>query len=100
VVIPCEGTVAVPLNMGLVRWTKHPMLAKAYLDWLLSPEAQGIWADSFWLPIIKEYMTDNAKKKMKPLYGTYDSIFSVSIKDKAKIIGPYREAWVKEVKRQ
>jgi putative spermidine/putrescine transport system substrate-binding protein len=100
VVIPCEGTVAVPLNIGVVRWTKRPQLAKAYMDWLLGPEAQGIWADSYWQPILTEYMTDNARKKMKPLYGSYDTLISVPIKEKAKIIGPYRKAWVKEVKRQ
>lgn len=41
VVIPAEGTGAVPLNMGMVKWTKRPRLAAAYLDWLLSPEAPG-----------------------------------------------------------
>lgn len=100
VVIPCEGTVAVPLNIGMVRWTKKPLLSAAYLDWLISPEAQGIWADSFWQPIIKEYLTENAKQKMKPLYGNYDTVIAVSIKDKAKIIGKYRKAWVKEIKRK
>lgn len=100
VVIPCEGTVAVPLNMGMVRWAKRPKLAKAYLDWLLSPEAQGIWADSYWQPIIPEYMTENAKKKMAPLHGSYDVIKSVAIKEKAKIIGAYRKAWAEQIKRR
>lgn len=100
VVIPREGTVAVPLVMGMVKWAKHPQLAKAYLDWLLGPEAQGLWADSFWLPIIPEYMTDNARQKMKPLFGSYDSIISVSIKDKAAMIGGYSKAWVEQIKRK
>ncbi|MEE8304585.1 MAG: extracellular solute-binding protein [Candidatus Tectomicrobia bacterium] len=100
VVIPCEGTIATPLGMGLVKWAKRPELAKAYLDWLFSPEAQGIWADSYWQPIIQEYATESAKKKMKPLYGSYDSVKSVPILDKQPIIDPYKKAWLKEVKRK
>lgn len=100
VVIPCEGTIASPLGMGLVKWAKRPQLAKAYLDWLLSPEAQGIWADSYWQPIISEYMTENAKKKMQPLHGSYDLVKNVSILAKQPIIDPYKKAWLEEVKRQ
>jgi putative spermidine/putrescine transport system substrate-binding protein len=100
VVIPCEGTVSVPLAMGLVKWSKRPELAKAYLDWLLSPEAQGIWADSFWLPILPEFMSDSAKQRMKPLYGSYDLIKPVSIAEKRKMIGDYRTAWRDQIRRK
>ena len=100
VIIPCEGTVAVPLAMGMVRWAKRPEMAKAYLDWLLSPEAQGIWADSFWVPIIQDYMTDQARQRMKPLHGTYDLIKPVSIAEKRSIIGNYRNAWRDQIRRQ
>lgn len=100
VVIPCEGTVSVPLAMGMVKWSKRPQLAKAYLDWLLSPEAQGIWADSYWLPIIPEFMSEQAKLRMKPLHGTYDLIKPVSIAEKLKIIGTYRTAWRDQIRRQ
>lgn len=99
VVIPCEGTIATPLAMGMVTWAKRPLLAKAYLDWLVGPEAQGIWADSYWLPVISEYMTENAKKKMKPLHGSYANVKSVPILEKQDIIDPYKEAWLKEIKR-
>ncbi len=100
VVIPCEGTVSTPLNIGLVKWAKRPQLAKAYLDWLLSPEAQGIWADSYWLPIIPEYMTENAKKKMKPLYGTYDSIIKIDLTTKRALVDPVKQAWIDNIKRR
>jgi putative spermidine/putrescine transport system substrate-binding protein len=100
VVIPCEGTVSVPLAMGLVKWAKRPQLAKAYLDWLLSPEAQGIWADSYWLPILPEYMSERAKQRMKPLFGTYDLIKPVSISEKRAIIGSFRTAWRDQIRRQ
>jgi putative spermidine/putrescine transport system substrate-binding protein len=100
VVIPCEGTVAAPLAMGMVKWSKRPQMAKAYLDWLLSPEAQGIWADSYWLPILPEYMTQQAKDRMKPLYGTYDLVKPVSIGEKRAMIGDYRTAWRDQIRRQ
>jgi putative spermidine/putrescine transport system substrate-binding protein len=100
VVIPCEGTISVPLAMGMVKWSKRPELAKAYLDWLLSPEAQGIWADSYWLPILPEYMTEQAKVRMKPLYGSYDLIKPISIADKRKLIGDYRNAWRDQIRRK
>jgi len=100
VVIPCEGTVAVPLGVGMVKWTKRPLLAKAWLDWLLSPEAQGIWADSYWMPIFPEYMTDRARERMKPLYGSYDTVKSVSIAEKKSIIADYRSAWRDEIRRK
>lgn len=100
VVIPCEGTVTVPLNIGLVKWAKRPLLAKAYLDWLLSPEAQGLWADSYWRPIIPEYITENAKKRMTPLHGTYDSIVKIEILTKRNMVDPLKQAWLENVKRQ
>ncbi len=100
VVVPCEGTVSVPLAMGMVKWSKRPQQAKAYLDWLLSPEAQGIWADSYWLPILPEFMSDKAKQRMKPLHGSYDLIKSVSIGEKAAMIGNYRNAWRDQVRRK
>ncbi len=100
VVIPCEGTIATPLAMGMVKWAKRPKLAMAYLDWLLSPEAQGIWADSYWLPAIREYMTENAKKKMKPLHGDYKLVKSVPILEKQDIIDPYKKAWLEQIKRK
>lgn len=100
IVIPCEGTVSVPLAMGMVKWSKRPQLAKAYLDWLLSPEAQGIWADSYWLPILPEFMSAQAKERMKPLHGSYDLIKSVSIAEKRAMIGDYRNAWRDQIRRK
>lgn len=100
VVIPAEGTVEVPLAMGMVKWAKRPRLARAYLDWLLGPEAQGLWAESYWRPIIPEYMTAKARRKMSPLAGSYEAVIPVPIKEKAAMIEDYRQAWLEQVKRQ
>ena len=101
VVLPCEGTIATPLGMGMVTWAKRPQLAKAYLDWLVSPEAQGIWSDSYWLPIIPEYMTEAAKKKMVPLHGSYaKQVKAVPLLEKLPIIDAYKKEWLEQVKKQ
>ena len=92
--------IATGLAIGMVKWSKRPEGAKAYLDWLLSPEAQGIWADSYWLPILPEFMSEQAKERMKPLHGTYDLIKPVSIGEKRAIIGAYRTAWRDQIRRQ
>lgn len=99
VVIPCEGTVAVPLSISKTAWAKRPQLAEAYLDWLLSPEAQGLWADSYWQPIIPEYMTEKARERMTPLHGDYGTVFDIPLTDKAKIVEPLKAAWNEQVKR-
>jgi ABC-type Fe3+ transport system substrate-binding protein len=84
----------------LGEWAKRPQLAKAYLDWLLSPEAQGIWADSYWQPIIPEYLTENAKTRMKPLHGSYSSIIKIDIPTKRDMVDPLKQAWLETIKRQ
>lgn len=52
VVIPEEGTIAMPLVMGLVAGGPHPDLTKRYLDWLLTEEAQRLMAASFFQPVV------------------------------------------------
>jgi putative spermidine/putrescine transport system substrate-binding protein len=51
VVIPEEGSTAMPLVMGLVKGAPHEAEAKKYLDWLLTPEAQGLMAESYFRPV-------------------------------------------------
>jgi len=100
VVIPCEGTVSVPLNIAVTAWAKRPKLAEAYLDWLLGPEAQGIWADSYWQPIVADYMTAKAKERLKPLHGSYDKIIKIELAKKASIVEPLKKAWAEAIKRR
>jgi hypothetical protein len=45
-------------------------------------------------------MSEQARERMKPLYGTYDLIKPVSIADKRAIIGDYRTAWRDQIRRQ
>jgi len=99
VVIPCEGTGSTALAMGMVRWAKHPELARVYLDWLLSSEAQGLWADSYWHPIIDAYMTAKARERMQPLSGSADLVKSVPIAYKQASAEPLRDLWKANIAR-
>jgi putative spermidine/putrescine transport system substrate-binding protein len=40
-IYPSEGSVAFPNAIGIVKGTKHLALAEAYINWVLSPEAQA-----------------------------------------------------------
>src|SRR5581483_11000945 len=52
VVIPEEGTITMPLVMGMAKGAPHPEAARKYLDWLLSDEAQKLMAESFFQPVL------------------------------------------------
>jgi len=52
VVIPSEGVAAVPLGMGLVKGAPERDKAVDFLNWVLSDEAQGIIARSYFRPVI------------------------------------------------
>jgi len=52
VVIPEEGTITMPLVMGMVAGAPRPEATKRYLDWLLSDEAQRLMAASYFQPVM------------------------------------------------
>ncbi len=51
VVLPCEGTISVPYVIGLVEGAPHPEAGKALLDYVLSDEAQQLFAESYLRPV-------------------------------------------------
>jgi putative spermidine/putrescine transport system substrate-binding protein len=51
VVLPCEGTISVPYVMGLVKDAPHPSAGKELLDFVLSDEAQQLFAESYLRPV-------------------------------------------------
>ncbi len=66
VVIPAEGTIALPLVMGLVKGAPRAAAAKRYLDWLLTDEAQGLMAQSFFQPVMPVALPADLKAKFPP----------------------------------
>lgn len=66
VVIPKEGAIVMPLVMGMVAGAPHPEPTKAYLDWLLTPEAQLLFAEAFFRPIIEVELPSDLAAKFPP----------------------------------
>ncbi|MGH3663501.1 MAG: extracellular solute-binding protein, partial [Micromonosporaceae bacterium] len=51
VVLPCEGTISAPYVMSLVKDAPHQKNAEKFLDYVLSDEAQRLFAESYLRPI-------------------------------------------------
>ena len=66
VVIPDEGTITMPLVMGLVKGAPHAAETRAYLDWLLGPEAQRLFAQSFFRPVMDVSLSSDLVAKLPP----------------------------------
>ncbi len=52
VVYPRDGAILVPTPVAVTSWSKNPQLAVRFLQFLLSPEAQGIFAERGYYPVI------------------------------------------------
>jgi putative spermidine/putrescine transport system substrate-binding protein len=66
VVIPGEGTIRMPLVMGMAKGAPHQDAAKKYLDWLLTEEAQRAMAQSFFQPVMEVELPPELKAKFPP----------------------------------
>lgn len=52
VVYPRDGAILVPTPVAVTSWSKHPELAVRFLNFLLSPEAQRIFAERGYYPVM------------------------------------------------
>lgn len=50
VIFPASGTVAAPRPMMILKSTQHASDAKAFIDYVLSPEGQALVADAWLMP--------------------------------------------------
>ena len=66
IVIPAEGTLTMPLVMGLVKGAPHKEEAKKYLDWLLTDEAQHLMAESYFQPVMPVKLEASLQAKFPP----------------------------------
>lgn len=97
VVIPRDGTFSMPLVMGLVKGAPHQRRAQAYLDWLLSPEAQSLFGESFFRPVIEGSLSQNVVDKFPPKEA-YSVVRNLSLADMAAVSEALKKAWLAEVK--
>src|SRR5262249_12012423 len=52
-IIAEEGTIAMPLVVGMAQGAPHAAEARKYMDWLLGDDAQRLFAESFFRPVMK-----------------------------------------------
>ncbi len=94
VVIPSEGTIVMPLVMGMVNGAPHPEETKKYLDWLLTEEAQKIMAESFFIPILKMNLGD----QFLPA-SAYVKAQALPLAEMAAKGDEIKARWVKEIRK-
>jgi iron(III) transport system substrate-binding protein len=58
-IYPASGTVISPRPASIIKTSKNPDAAKAYIDYLLSDEAQAMIADTYLLPGRKDIKAKN-----------------------------------------
>jgi len=97
VVIPKEGTITMPLVMGLVKGAPHKAEAEKYLDWLLSDEAQKIMAESFFQPIMKVKLDPKVQAQFLPA-SAYKKAIVIPLAKMAGDADAFKQRWLKEVK--
>ena len=73
VVIPCEGSLAIPYVMSLVTNAPHPENGQALLDFALSDEGQQLFAASYLRPVRDVEVDPGIAEQMLP-----DSSMNVS----------------------
>ncbi|MGH3727291.1 MAG: extracellular solute-binding protein [Micromonosporaceae bacterium] len=73
VVLPCEGTISTPYVMSMVKNAPHKENAKKFLDFVLSDEAQKLFAESYLRPVRDVEVSDKVSKVMLP-DATYDKL--------------------------
>ena len=96
VVIPEEGTIAMPLVMGLVAGAPHPEAAKRYLDWLLDDDAQRLMAESFFTPVMNVELNPDLKAKFLPK-SAYAKVSVIPLAEMAAAADAVKKRWSSEI---
>jgi putative spermidine/putrescine transport system substrate-binding protein len=97
VVIPKEGSFSMALVMGLVRNAPHPVAAKAYLDWLLTPAAQGEMSRGYFRPVVAGAMPKAIADRFLPA-AEYKRVRDLSLADSAGAAESLKKAWLENVR--
>lgn len=97
VVIPSEGTITMPLVMGMVKGAPHPDTTKPYFDWLLGDTAQKIMAESFFRPVMNVDLGAKLKSEFLP-ESAYAKAVVLPLREMAANADAVKARWVKEIK--
>jgi len=96
VVIPSEGTIAMPLVMGMAAGAPHPEATKKYLDWLLTPEAQTLFAEAFFTPVTDVELPEELAAKFPP-ESAYQRIVVPPLAEMADRADAVKQRWEREI---
>ncbi len=98
VVIPREGTVSMPLVMGMAAGAPRPEAAKAYLDWLLTPAAQSEFAQAYFRPVIPGAMPAEIEERFLPATD-YERVVHLDLAEMAGASDTLKRAWLERIRR-
>jgi putative spermidine/putrescine transport system substrate-binding protein len=96
VVIPAEGTITMPLVMGMVKGAPHKEATKKYFDWLLTDEAQLLMAESFFQPVMPVKLNPSLQAKFPPK-SAYAKAKVLPLDQLAAQADSTKKRWEKEV---
>jgi len=96
VVVPKDGTVSMPLVMGMVKGAPHAAATERYFDWLLSPEAQAAFAQSFFRPVVAGTLPAELRGKFLP-DAAYAGVKNLPLGEMASASDALKKAWLAEI---
>jgi putative spermidine/putrescine transport system substrate-binding protein len=96
VVVPKDGTVSMPLVMGMVKGAPHAAATQRYFDWLLSPEAQATFAQSFFRPVVAGTLPPELRAKFLP-DAAYAGVRNLPLGEMASASDALKKAWLGEI---
>lgn len=96
VIVPADGTVSMPLVMGMVKGAPHEAAVKRYFDWLLSPEAQAAFAESFFRPVVAGALPPALRAKFLP-DAAYAGVRNLPLGEMAAASDALKKAWLAQI---
>ncbi|HEU4328440.1 MAG TPA: ABC transporter substrate-binding protein [Roseiflexaceae bacterium] len=96
VVLPCEGTIAVPYVMSLVKDAPRPAAGQALLDFALSDAGQRLFAESYLRPIRPVEINPEIAAGMLPA-SQYERVSAPDFGQMRAVQTGVIERWTKEV---
>lgn len=97
VVLPCEGSLAIPYVISLVKNGPHPENGRAFLDFVLSDEGQRLFAESYLRPVRDVEIDPEISEAMLPAELYEERVLTPDFRVMAEVRDAYLERWTSEV---
>jgi putative spermidine/putrescine transport system substrate-binding protein len=98
VVIPCEGSLAIPYVMSLVANGPNPENGRALLDFALSDEGQALFAESYLRPVRSVEVDEEISEALLP-EEDYGRVIAPDFGEMQEAQEAFTELWLDEVAR-